>query len=327
MYDFALTTENSAVAKEWERLKGSVFQRQRRFVTDPGAVAWLERSRSYAWFREVRLQTSGTESVKCYEEKHANSDITAALCRGLREAMTPGIELDAARNWLSRTKADFESASSSQNSGEREIRKTVCGDLELIVDYYARPRWFFNQGLFAGFKELLGPKVYPDADRLREKPEVRRQAAVRLGYAMWFFGPSALLNEKGRDTFLRLEPYSIDFGLSLVLASGALDPGSGRPPRSPDSPESETQRRMHERKRLYHAAYAFVCDGTDPGKRARARRILEEKGCLGVLKRLEDGVSEAEAEDYALRIVVKTEPGLTRKSLKKSIDSDLDFSL
>lgn len=327
MYDFALTTENSVVAKEWQRLEGSVFQRQRRFVKDPGAVAWLERSRSYAWFREVRLQTSGTASIKCYEKNQANSDIAAALCRSLREAMTPGIELDAARNWLARTKAELESTSSSESSGEREIRKTICRDLELIVDYYARPQWFFNQGLFVGFKELLGPKVYPDADLLREKPEVRRKAAVRLGYAMWFFGPSALLNEKGRDTFLRLEPYSIDFGLSLVLASGALDPGSGRPRGSGDSPEADTQRQMHERKRLYHAAYAFMCDGTDPGKRARARRILEEEGRLGALKDLEDGVSEEEAEDYALKLVVKTERGLTRKNLKKLIAKDPLFSL
>src|ERR1035441_1751236 len=113
MYDFALNTEDPAVAREWRRLEGSVFRRQRRFVTDPGAVAWLEQSRSYAWFREVRLQTSGTASVKCYEERHAGSAIAVALCRSLREAMTPGIELDAARNWLSRTKADLESASSS----------------------------------------------------------------------------------------------------------------------------------------------------------------------------------------------------------------------
>ena len=327
MYPFDLRTDDPAVTREWKRLEGSVFRRQHRFVAELGAVAWLARSRSYMWFRDVRLQTSGTASIKCYEKKHADNDIAAALFRGLLEAMSPEFELDAARNWLSRTKADLESASSSESSGEREIRKTVCRGLELIVDYYARPRWFFNEGLFVGFKELLGPKVYPDADRLRENSVARRTAAVRLGYALWFFGPAALLNERGRDTFLLLEPHPPDFGLCLVLASGILDPGSGRPPGSPTSPDSETQRRMYERKRLYHAVYAFVCDGTDPGKRARARRILEEKGCLGPLKRLEDGVSEAEAEDEALKIVVKTEPGLTRKNLKKSIYKPPVFSL
>ncbi len=327
MYDFALGTDNPVVAREWERLEGSVFRRKRRFVTDPGAVAWLERSRSYAWFREVRLQTSGVASVKCYEDEHADSAIATEFCRDLRAAMSPGIELEAARNWLSRMKADLESAASGQSGGEREIRKTVCGDVELIVDYYERPRWFFNEGLFAGFKELLGPKVYPDVERLENVPEARRKAAVRLGYAMWFFGPAALLNEKGRDTFLRLESYSNDFGLCLVLASGVLDPGSGRPRGSGDSPESEKQRRMLERKRLYHAAYAFVCYGTDPGKRERARRILNEKGCLRALKDLEDGVSAVEADDYALRLVVKKESGLSRKNLKKLIDRDPEFSL
>src|SRR5664280_1758366 len=113
MYPFDLRTDDPAVAREWERLAGTVFLRKHRFVAELGAVAWLARSRSYAWFRDVRLQTSGAASVKCYEKKHAGSAVAAALCKSLREAMTPGIELDGAQNWLSRTKADLESASSS----------------------------------------------------------------------------------------------------------------------------------------------------------------------------------------------------------------------
>src|ERR1035437_1609517 len=227
MYDFALTTENPAVAKEWQRLEGSVFQRQRRFVTDPGAIAWLKRSRSYAWFRGVRLQTSGLASIKCYEKQWttrgqkaevtptgSESASTAALqlCQSLRASMTPGIEMDAASNWLDMQKHRLELAGTKGETAA--VQRTVCEEIKLILDYYSRPRWFFNEGLRAAFKELLGPIVYRDAAK---SDGDRRKAAVRLGYALWFFGPTALLNERARETFLTLGSYPAEFGLCLVF--------------------------------------------------------------------------------------------------------------
>jgi len=267
MYDFGLSLKDPRVAEQWEKLS-ETFRRQHRYVTSPGAQAWLGRPRTYLWLRDALRELSAKKAVESYwrsrtkplaqtagerQTPAGTSEVAGQLRKSLSMVLGPGCDVVAGRNHLNGSLAAISESrrDAAEHGGERTpsvadeaalAEGEICHDLLMIFDYYEQPRSFFTDFAPRTFKELMGPKVYPDEECLGRDPDARVKAAVRLGFTLRCFGAPAPLNEKARGTFLALASHPEEFGLCMALANGKKTPGSGRPTGSRDSGESTTQK-------------------------------------------------------------------------------------
>src|SRR5664280_2901230 len=341
MYDFGLSFEDPSVAEQWAKLS-ETFQRQHRHVTSPGAVAWLGKPRPYLWLRDALKELSVKKAVQSYWRSRTEPPAQTAVERkmslagsggveqfrkGLFSVLGPGCDVVGGRSYVNSflaptlgsrrdaTSRDGEqppSAADAATSAQVEI----CRDVLMIFDYYERPRWFFTDFAPRTFKELMGPKVYPDGERLDRYPDDRVKAAVRLGFTLRCFGAPALLNEKAQGAFLALASHPEEFGLCMALAHGKKTPGSGRPKGSPNSPESDTQKIKMAKLHVYHAMTTYLTGGDNGRDLEKATAVLEDGELLKLVKGI-DGCSvltAAEARREALNLMIEQiYPDTTKK--------------
>lgn len=354
MYDFGLSLEDAKVAAEWAKLT-ETFRRQHRHVTRPGAQAWLGRPRSYVWLREALRELSVKKAVESYWRlrtklpaqtpgERETPVATFKVVKQVRETLSFVLgqegNLGEGRNYLGRflgptleSRSDAEEFGGGQTFSVADAKafakSEVYRDLLMIFDYYERPQWFFTDFAPRTFKELIGPKVYPDEECLHVS-DPRFKAAVRLGFTLWCFGAPALLNEKARGAFLALASHPEEFGLCMALANGKKAPGSGRPSGSQNSPESTSQQEKMAKLRVYHAITTYLTGGDNGRDLKKATAVLEDGELLELVKGI-DGCSvltAAEARREALNLMIeKIYPGTTKKSLRKIISAEPDFKL
>lgn len=355
MYDFGLSLKDPRVAEQWEKLS-ETFRRQHRYVTSPGAQAWLGRPRTYLWLRDALRELSAKRAVESYwrsrtkplaqtagerQTPAGTSEVAGQLRKSLSMVLGPGCDVVAGRNHLNGSLAAISGSRTDavEHGGERTpsvadgaalAEVEICRDLLMIFDYYERPRWFFTDFAPRTFKELIGPKVYLDLIRLAGDPAVRVKAAVRLGFTLWCFGSPALLNEKARRAFDLLSSHPEEFGLCMALAYGKKTPGSGRPTGSRDSRESTTQKEKMAKLRLYHAITTYLTDGNNGRDLKKATAVLKEGGRLELVRGMDGcgALTDSEARRVTLNLISEQiYPGTTKKSLAKIISAEPDFKL
>jgi hypothetical protein len=348
MYDFGLSLKDPRVEEQWAKLS-ETFRRQHRHVTSPGAQAWLGRPRTYLWLRDALRELSAKKAVESYwrfrtkplaqtageaQTPSGTSEVAGQLRKSLSMVLGPGCDVVAGRNHLDGILAESSEsrgdAAESAADAAANARREICHDLLMILDYYERPRFFFTDFAPRTFKELIGPKVYPDSERLASDPDALFKAAVRLGFTLWCFGPPALLNEKARGTYDLLSSHPEEFGLCMALAHGKKTPGSGRPTDSRDSPESQTQKMKVAKLRAYHAITSYLVFPDLAADKTKAKAFLKKEGWLGLVEGVGGcgALDDREARREALNLMTERMfLDTTKKALAKIISSEPDFKL